>query len=159
MNYPAAELRGIKYSSQQVVQKWELGPVDFLILLALFLNVGADYIFIRIRTNRVDIISGSPDVATPKHFLDFRIATVYLFCGYALDYLNHLARCHRRDALYEKMHVVLIHTNLHKVHFVPFPDSKAGFFQGLLHFLCKHLPPILGRTNDVIKEQILIMPL
>ena len=81
-----------------------------------------------------------------------------LLCSDALDGLNDGRERHHGDALDEKVDMVFIRPDLDEMHLVSFSYSHAHLFERHLHFFRKDLPPVLGRTDDVVEKQGLVMP-
>jgi hypothetical protein len=103
-------------------------------------------------TNRADVISLPPKFTTPQNLLDLRNLPEYLSGCYALDGLHHLLGAISWNRLYQKVHMVLIHTNLQKLYLVTLRYLHAYVSNYSLHPFIKNNPPVFGRTYNVIDQ-------
>ena len=132
--------------------------MDLPVRAPLFMNILSDHFFITVLTDGVRIIPARPELSTPKHFLDFGMSAEDLLCSDALDSLNNCGGRHPGDALDEKMDMVFIRPDLDEMHLVSFSYSHTHLFERHLHFFRKNLSSVLGRTDDVVEKQGLVMP-
>jgi len=122
------------------------------LVITLLSHIIAQGRFISMLTDRADVISLSPKFPTPKNLLDLRNLSEYLSGCYALDGLNHLLGAIPRNRLYQKVHMVLIDTNLQKLYLVTLRYLQANVPNHSLHLLIKNHPSVFGRTYNVIDQ-------
>ena len=132
--------------------------MDLLVCAALLMNVLSDHFLITVLTDGVRVIPARPELSTPEHLLDFGMTAEDLLCGNALDGLNDGRGRHHGDALDEKMDMVFIRPDLDEMDLVSFSYSHAHSFERYLHFFRKDLSSVLGRTDNVVEKQRLVMP-
>jgi hypothetical protein len=121
-------------------------------VITLLSHIIAQGRFISMLTNRTYVKSFSPKLSTPKQLLDFRHLPENLSGSYALDGLYHLLGTIPWYRLHQKMHVVLINTNLQKLYFVTLSYFQANIPNNSLHLLIKNHSSIFGWTNNVIDQ-------
>ena len=85
MNYPAAELRGIKSLK---VEECKLASVYLMIYASLLPNIFFNNFLVAILTYRIGVISARPKFPTPELFLHLRVNMENLFGGNAFNDLN-----------------------------------------------------------------------
>ena len=132
--------------------------MDLPVCAALFMNVLSDHFLVTVLTDGVRVIPARPELSTPEHLLDCGMTAEDLLCSNALDGLNDCRRRHHGNALDEKMDMVFIRPDLDEMDLVSFPYSHADLFERHLHFFRKDLSSVLGRTDDVVEKQGLVMP-
>ena len=155
MNYPAAS-SGVSKGTTMSKVKVKLLFKDFLIR-TLVRDVLFDSFRVCVFAHRVRVEAACPKVPAPKEPLYFFVPRKDFTGCDALDYGHDLAYRHCRHALYEKMHMVLIHPNLHKMDFVPHGYSNAHFSQRRRHALAEHFSSVLRRKYEVIQKQRFVM--
>lgn len=89
--------------------------------------------FITMFTHSIDIKTFCPKLSTPKLFSYFWMKSKYLFCRYALYYLNYFRGTIHRNTLYQKMNMILICPNLYKTNLITLRNSNANFFQTIVN--------------------------
>ena len=94
----------------------------------------------------------SPEFSTPKFYFHLRILFEYLFGRDAFQHCDDLGRTHLGNRLNQKMNMVIVRTNLHKMNLIPFLNFHANFFQCFINCFAKHNPPIFGWTNKMIQQ-------
>ena len=132
--------------------------MDLPVCAALFMNILSDHFLIAVLTDGVRVIPARPELSTPEHLLDFGMTAEDLLCSNALDGLNDGRGRHHRDALDEKMDMVFIRPDLDEMDLMSFSYSHTHLFERHLHFFRKDLSSVLGRTDDVVEKQGLVMP-
>ncbi len=130
-----------------------------IFIFTLFMDILLNYTFIRILTNRVNIIPITPKLTAPKLMLHFWMQPKQFSCRNTFYYLSYLFRGHHWNTLNQKVNVILIRANLNKIYFKPFFNVFAHFNQTLFHFLCQNASPIFYRTNQMIQQQTFVMTL
>ena len=158
MNYPGAEHAGYRRYQPMLQVKVKLLDKDFLIR-PLVLDVFLDALGIRVFAHGIRIESTRPQVAAPKEFLHLGMQLKYLFRRDTLDCLHYLRNRQCRDALYQKMHMVLLHANFDKIHLISTRNPKADLFQRLRYTFSEHLTPVFRRKHEVIQQKSLVMML
>lgn len=133
--------------------------MDLPVCAALFMNVLSDHFLVTVLTDGIRVIPARPELSTPEHLLDFGMTTEDLLRSNALDGLNDCRGRHHGDALDEKMDVVFIRPDLDEMDLVSFFYSHAHIFERYLHFFRKDLSSVLGRADDVVEKQGLVMSL
>lgn len=156
MNYPAAELRGIK-SLNQIVEEGELASMDLTVCAPLLVNILSDHFLVPVLADGIRIVSARPELSTPEHLLDFGVTAEDFLRSDALDGLNYCRRGHHGDALDEKMDVVFIRAYLDEMDLVSFSDPHADILECHLDRFCKDLSSILGGADDVVEKQGLVV--
>ena len=129
---------------------------DFLIR-TLVRDVLLDSFRVCVFAHRVRVEAACPKVPAPKESLYLFVPSNDFTGGDTLDYGHDLAYRHCWYALYEKMHMVLIHPNLHKTDFVPHGYPDAYFLQRRRHTLAEHLSSVLRWKYEVIQKQRFVM--
>ena len=132
--------------------------MDLPVCAPLFMNVLSDHFLVTVLTDGIRVIPARPELSAPEHLLDFGMTPEDLLCGNALDGLNDCRGRHPGDALDEKMDMVFIRPNLDEMDLVSFSYSHAHLFGRYLHSFRKDLSSVLGRTDDVVEKQGLVMP-
>ena len=155
MNYPAAS-SGVSKGTTMSKVKVKLLFKDFLIR-TLVRDILLDSFRVCVFAHSVRVEAACPKVSAPKVPLYFLVPSKDFTGGDALDYGHDLAYRHCWHALYEKMHMVLIHPNLHKTDFVPHGYPNADFPQRRRHALAEHLSSVLRRKYEVIQKQRFVM--
>ena len=117
MNYPSTS-SGVSKGTTMSKVKVKLLFKDFLIR-TLVCDVLLDSFRFCVFAHRVRVEAACPKVPAPKEPLYFFMPSKDFTGGDALDYGHDLAYRHCWHTLYEKMHMILIHPNLHKADFVP----------------------------------------
>ena len=125
---------------------------DFLIR-TLVRDILLDSFRVCVFAHSVRVEAACPKGPAPKEPLYFLVPSKDFTDGDALDYGHDLAYRHCWHALYEKMHMVLIHPNLHKTDFVSHGYPNADFPQRRRHSLAEHLSSVLRRKYEVIQKQ------
>ena len=59
----------------------------------------------------------------------------------------------------EKVDVVFVGSDLHKMHLMSFTDSHAHLFQSIFHVFRKNLPSVLRRAHYMVEQKGLVVPL
>jgi len=121
-------------------------------VITLLSHIIAQGRLIPMLTDRADVISLSPKFSTPKHLLDFRRLLENLSGSYALDSLYHFLRTISWHRLHQKMHVVLIKTNLQKLYLIALRYLQTNIPNYSLHLFIKNHSPIFGWTNNMIDQ-------
>jgi len=104
-----------------------------------------------------DEISIRPELPSPQLLFDFRQLAEDFSGRDALDGLHDLLRAVAWHALYEEMDVVFIRAYFQKLYLVAQGYVFAYFFELLVYQRRKHCSSVLGRTDDVIKQEADIM--
>ena len=155
MNYPAAS-SGVSKGTTMSEVKVKLLFKDFLIR-TLVRDVLLDSFRIGVFAHRVRVETACPKVPAPKKLFHFFVSGKDFTSGNAFDYGHNLDHRHCWHALYEKMHMVLIHSNLHKTDFVPHGYPNADFPQRRRYALAEHLSSVLRRKYEMIQKQRFVM--
>ena len=155
MNYPAAS-SGVSKGTTVSKVKIKLLFKDFLIR-TLVCDVLLDSFRVCVFAHRVRVEASCPKVPAPKGPLYFLVSSKDFAGGDALDYGHDLAYRYCWHALNEKMHMLLIHPDLHKTDFVPHGYPNADFPQRRRHVLAEHLSSVLRRKYEVIQKQRFVM--
>jgi len=121
-------------------------------VITLLSHITAQGRFISMLADRADVIAFPPKFTTPKQLLDFRHLSENLSGSYALNGLHHFlgAICWHR--LHQKMHVVLINTNLQKLYLIALRYLQTNIPNYSLHLFIKNHSPVFGWTNNVIDQ-------
>ena len=133
--------------------------MELVVCTALFMNILPDHFLVTVLTDGIGIIPARPELSTPEHLFDFGVTAEDLPCSNALDGLNDCGGRHPGDALDEKMDMVFIRPDLHEMDLVSFSYAHAHLFERYLHFFPKDLSSVLGRADNVVQKQRLVMPL
>ena len=155
MNYPAAS-SGVSKGTTMSKVKVKLWFKDFLIR-TLVRDILFDAFRISVFAHRVRIEADYPKVPAPKKLFHFFVSGKDFTSSNAFDYGHNLAYGYCWYALYEKMHMGLIHPNLHKTDFVPHGYPDAYFPQRRRHTRAEHLSSVLRRKYEVIQKQRFVM--
>jgi len=131
--------------------------VNLMVRATLPLYVVPYGLLVAILANRVGIESACPEFSSPEHLFHLRVAEKDFLCGYAFCNLDYGGWGQLRHALYQKMDMVLVCAYLYEMHLVPLPYPQTYIRQCALGLLGKHLPAILGRADEVVKQQRFIV--
>lgn len=123
----------------------------------LILNIALDSIFVGILTNSINVISTRPNRSSPQKQFYFGMQPLYFSACYRLHHLYNSIRSYRWNTLHQKVYVVIVASYFNENYFVPFFNLLTGFFQRFFNCIGKQLFAIFNWTNQVIKQQILIM--
>ena len=113
--------------------------MDLLVFQALVFHVIFYGFLVTLGADCIDVITFCPEFSTPKHPFDLWLFLKNFSGGDAFDDLNNSGWTNGWDALDEKMNMILVGANLHKMNVVPFLYSKAN----ILNYLVK--------SNDFLK--------
>ena len=127
----------------------------------LFMDIFLNYNFIRILTNRVNIIPITPKLTAPKLMFHFWMQSKQFSCCNTFYHLSYLFWRHHWNTLYQKMNVIFIRANLDKMYFKSSFYVFAHFNQTLFHLLCQNVryPPIyvpVCRRNKIEVLQLIV---
>ena len=156
MNYPAAELRGIKPLK---IEKHELTSMNLPVCTALLLNIFFNHFLVTVVAYRVRVVSARPELTTPEYLLDFGMCAEYFLRRDALDDLDNCLWGHHGDTLNEKVDMVFICPNLHEMDLMSFPYPRTYLLQSIFDFFRKDLPPVFRRADDVVEQEGLVVSL
>jgi hypothetical protein len=156
MNYPAAELRGIKPLK---IEKRELASMNLPVCTALLLNIFFNHFLITVLAYRVRVVSARPELTAPEHLLHFGVYAKDFLCRDALDDLDNCLWGHHGDTLNEKVDMVFICPNLHEMDLMSFPDPRTYLLQSIFDVFRKDLPSVLRRADDVVEQEGLVVSL
>ncbi len=129
-----------------------------LFIATLFKNIFLDYFFVRILPNRVNVVPVSPKLSAPQLLFYLRMKTEKLSRTNAFHHLNDRFCRHHWNALYQKMNMIFIGTNLQKVYFKSVFNISTYIRQTLCNFIRQNTSPIFYRANQMIQKQTLVMP-
>jgi hypothetical protein len=132
--------------------------MNLSVCTALFMNILSNYFLVAVLTDGIGIIPTRPELSTPEHFFDFWMTMENLPRSNALDSLHDCGGGQHGDTLDQKMDMVFIRPDLHKMDLVTFSYFDADLFEGYLHLFRKHFPSVLCRTDNVVEQQRLVMP-
>jgi len=88
--------------------------------------------FIPMFTHSIYIKTFCPKLSTPELFFYFRVKSKYLFCSYALYYLNYFRGAIHRNTLYQKMNMIFICPNFYKINLITIGNTNANVFQTIV---------------------------
>ena len=146
MNYPAAS-SGVSKGTTMSEVKVKLLFKDFSIG-TLVRDVLLDSFRIGVFAHGVRVETACPKIPALKKLFHFFVSGKNFTSGNAFDYGHNLAHRLCWYALYEKMHMVLIHPNLHKKDFIPHGYPDAYFHQHRRHALAEHLSSVLRDDTE-----------
>ncbi len=126
---------------------------------ALSLDIFFDNFLVPSSTNAVDVIPACPKLSAPQLLPYLRMPSKYLFRRYTLRYFYSFFRRHHWYALQQKMHVISVTPHLNIINFISLCYPFAYLSQTLFYCFGKNFSPILGRTDQMIQQQILVMTL
>src|SRR5680860_64125 len=129
-----------------------------IFFFTLSLNIFLNNILVCILTNCIYIIPICPELTTPQLIFYFRMKSKKFFCCYTFYCLNYSFYRHHWNTLYQKMNMIFINPNFNKVYFKSKFNIFANFYQTVFNCLRQNTSPIFYRTNQMIQQQILIMP-
>jgi hypothetical protein len=131
--------------------------MDLLVSLSLFLNVFLDLLLISMKPDCVDVVSCSPKLTTPEKLLDFRVSEKdFPGCEIFRD-LSSLGRKHHRNRLDQKVDMVFVSADFHKVHVVSRGKLDTDFLEGLFYRFSKDFTAVLCRTDQVVKYAVYVV--
>ncbi len=109
-------------------------------------------IFISMTTYRINVIALCPKLSTPKLPLYFWVKLENFFGCDAFYCLDYSCWTHHWDALYQKMNMIFIRSNLYEGYFISFRYFKTNLFQTLINSLRKYYPTIFCRAYKVVQQ-------
>lgn len=107
--------------------------------------------FISVATHCVDVKTFCPKLPSPKLLLYFWMKFENFFCRDAFYRLDYPCWTQHRYALYQKMYMILISSNLYKSNFISLRDFKANVFQTHIHSGTKYYSPVYGNKKVLIE--------
>jgi hypothetical protein len=121
-----------------------------LFIATLLKNVFLDYFLICILPNRVNVVPVSPKLSAPQLLFYLWMKAEKFSCSNTFHHLNYRFCRHNRNALYQKMNMIFIRTNLQKVYFKSVFNILTHINQTLCNFIRQNTSPIFYRTNQMI---------
>ncbi len=102
--------------------------------------------------DRVHKITIGPKFSTPQVFLHFRMPLEDLSRCQTFYRPNNLGRTHPRNALNQKMNMILVNPNLQKMDLISLRYLKTNVFQALINCFTEYNPAIFRRTNKMVQQ-------
>ena len=127
--------------------------MDLLVMLSLALYILFDGFLIPVSADGVHVEPTGPEMASPEYFLEFGMQAEHFFRREMFRCFDDLCGCHHGHGLDEKVYMVLICSNLDVVQFIMLFNFIADIFEGLFVLFHKDLPPVFGRTDQVVEEE------
>ena len=119
---------------------------------ALTLDVIPNHVLISMLPNRAREITIGPELPTPQLLLHPRASSKYLLRRQAFYQRHELCHTIGRNRLHQKMNMVLVGTNLQKLHLIPICNLKTDLLQYLVHLWIENRSPIFRRKHQVIQQ-------
>ncbi len=128
-----------------------------LFICALIGDIFLYALSISILTHSIRIEPTCPKFASPQKFLYIFVLLKYFARCYTFDSCYYSGYRHRRNTLYQKMHMVFIHTYLYKVYFETTGYIKANLTKSCRHLVCENRSSIFRWKDKMIQQQGLVM--
>ena len=142
--------RAARYLNTMLIEQFQLITIYSLILQSLILYIIRYHFFITISSYCVNIVPICPEMPSPQYFFYFPVSSKYFLARDTLDYLHCFSWRHYWNSLYQKMHMIFVNSNLHKVNLISLPYSYTDFLQCLRYLSCKNLSPVFSRAYNVV---------
>ena len=117
------------------------------------------YLLIGILTYRIYIVPTGPKSAAPEQLLDLGMKTKNLFRRDALHGSDDFPWGVHGNTLNQKMNMIAVKADLHKMNLVPFLYLQANLFEGLRNGTTQNFSPIFDRTHKMVQKQAFVMVL
>jgi len=131
----------------------------FIFFSTLVLKVLLDDLLIGILSYGIHIITARPKLTAPEHPFDLRMQTENFPRRDALHRPDYFLRGVPRNTLYQKMDMVPVQADLHKMNLVPLFDLKTDLLEGLRNNIAQNFSPIFDRANKMVQKQAFVMAL
>ena len=126
-------------------------------MFSLILNIPFGDFFIGVLSYCVEIESGYPEIASPKHLFDFGISQEYLLCADWLYCSNRAWRLHSGYCLDKEVDMIFISANFNKVYFISLCDLQTSLFKGFGNFWTDGFATILYWEYCVVQKQSFVV--
>lgn len=152
----ASPLQAAGYS----LKKIELSVfIEFLVFLSLFFDIITNRVLVTVFPDCPSKVAVSPELRSPKLFLDLGASLEDLTGSETFDHSHHLGDTIGGHGLDQEVDMVLISTNFQKLDLVALFDIQAYLFEHLVNGFVKEHFPVLGREYQVIDQYSDIMAL
>jgi hypothetical protein len=123
-----------------------------VIFCSLCFHICLYRILISMTTNCINIKSFCPKLASPKLLFYFWMKLGNLFRPVTFHYLDYPCWTNRWYALYQKMNMIFIHSDLNKSYFRSLRNLKTNLFKARIDSFRRNYPPIFGWTYKMIQQ-------
>ena len=126
-----------------------------MILDSLAFDIFGNGIFIAMFANSSSKVAVGPEFASPQLLFHFRTTAEYLSCGKAFYDRYDVCYAIGWNGLHQKMHMILICTNLQEFQLVSLLYVQTNFLHNLVHMIIKYCTPVLGRKYQMVYQYCL----
>ena len=126
--------------------------MQLMIGASLLFDIPSYRILAAMSAYRAREIPIGPEFASPELLFDVGAPLEDLPCGEALDKRCYLGHAVRWNGLYEEMHVVLVGSDLQKLHLISVLNFYTYVFHHSIHILIEYGTPILCRKDHVVYQ-------
>ena len=130
-----------------------------MILHSLVFDIVGDGILIAMFTNSSSKVAVRPEFASPQLLFHFRTTPEHLSCGKAFDHRYDFGHAIGWNGLHQKMHMILIGTNLQEFQLVSLLYVQTDFLHNIVHMIIKYCTPIFGRKYQMVYQYRYVMTL
>ena len=133
--------------------------MQFVILHSLAFDILVDGILIAMFANSSSKVAVGPEFASPQLLFHFRTTPEHLSCGKAFYHCYDFGYAICWNGLHQKMHMILICTNLQEFELVSLLYVQADFLHNIVHMIIKYYTPIFGRKYQMVYQYRYVMAL
>jgi len=130
-----------------------------MILHSLVFDIVGDGILIPMFSNSASKVAVRPEFASPQLLFHFRTTPEHLSCGKAFYHRYDFGYAICWNGLKQKMHMILIGTNLQEFQLVSLLYVQTDFLHNIVHMIIKYCTPIFGRKYQMVYQYRYVMAL
>ena len=130
-----------------------------MILHSLAFDIVGDGILIPMFSNSASKVAIRPEFASPQLLFHFRTTPEHLSCGNAFYHRYDFGYAVCWDGLHQKMHMILICTNLQEFQLISLLDVQTDFLHHIVHMIIKYCTPIFCWKYHMVYQYRYVMTL